>query len=82
MHGSAEDNNGSKYYSHHDDEEDEGGDAGFRAIGDVIEEPLQLTRVVDIDGSVLVTGLNVEEEDLLMKQFYSGRHPDEHQYEG
>ncbi|KAH0368264.1 hypothetical protein KCU65_g4169, partial [Aureobasidium melanogenum] len=82
VHGSAEYSNGSNYYSHYDDEEDEGGDAGFRAIEDVIEESLKLTRVVDIDGSVLVTDLNIEEEDLLMKQFYSDRHPDEHEYEG
>lgn len=81
MYGSAEYSNGS-YYSHYDDEEDGGGDGGFRAIEDIVEESLKLTRVVDTDGNVIVTDLNVGEEEILQKEFYEDRHPDEHEYGG
>ncbi|CAD0084108.1 unnamed protein product, partial [Aureobasidium vineae] len=49
---------------------------------DVLEESLKLTRVVDADGNVIVTDLEVDECDVLQSESYDDRDPDEHEYEG
>ncbi|KAG9839049.1 hypothetical protein KCU98_g9897, partial [Aureobasidium melanogenum] len=80
VHGSAESGDHG-YHSRYDDEE-EGSDGEFRAIEDVLEESLTLTRVVDPDGLVVITDLAIEEEDILQEEPYEDRDPDEHEYEG
>ncbi|THW42817.1 hypothetical protein D6D21_05681 [Aureobasidium pullulans] len=80
VHGSAESNNNG-YYDRYDDDE-EGSDGEFHAIEDVIDETLKLTRVVDTDGNVIATDLDIEEDDIVQPDPYEDRDPDEDSYEG
>ena len=80
VHGSAESNNNG-YCDRYDDDE-EGSDGEFHAIEDVIDETLKLTRVVDTDGNVIATDLDIEEDDIVQPDPYEDRDPDEDSYEG
>ncbi|THY24800.1 hypothetical protein D6D01_05315 [Aureobasidium pullulans] len=80
VHGSAESNN-NRYFDRYDDDE-EGSDGEFHAIEDVIDETLKLTRVVDTDGNVVATDLDIEEDDIVQSDPYEDRDPDEDSYEG
>jgi len=73
--GSAE----PKYHERWDEYEEESDD-GPHAIEEILEESLQLTEVFDTDGKLHVTGIDIEEMDILGALSYQDREPDEHEY--
>ncbi|KAI4849997.1 hypothetical protein E4T44_03007 [Aureobasidium sp. EXF-8845] len=78
VHGSAEISD-RHYNSHYYDSDQDSGDE-LHDIQEIFEETLKLTRVVDTDGNVLVTGIDIEEMEILRSDTYEDRDPDAHEY--
>lgn len=80
LHGYAE-THGYDSYSRYDDYDEGSSDDEFHAIQSVTEESLELTTVFDIDGTVIMTGLDIEEENVLPWEVYEDRDPDRHEFD-
>lgn len=86
--GSAGDDGG---YSHYPWDEDEFEDdsygrkkigENYYTLGDIFEESLKMTCVVDVEGNVLATDLDTKDDDIVQLDPFEGRDPDEDAYEG
>lgn len=93
--GHAEENDydpyerGTMYGCDWDDDEREyddygyGDDAdGLHGIEDIVESETQLKHVVDLDGTLLLKDVDVDEEQVINLDPYEDRDPDAHEYEG
>jgi hypothetical protein len=69
-----------RYYNSHYYDSDQDSDDELHEIQEIFEESLKLTKVVDTDGDVLVTGIDIEEGELLRSNTYEDRDPDAHKY--
>jgi hypothetical protein len=78
VHGSVEISD--RHYNSHYYDSDQNSDDELHDIQEIFEESLKLTRVVDTDGNVLVTGIDIEEEEVLRSDTYEDRDPDAHEY--
>jgi hypothetical protein len=79
VHGSVEIRE--RYYrSRHYDSYEYRSDDELHDIQEISEESLKLTRVVDIEGNVLVTDIDIEEGEVLRSDSYADRDPDAHEY--
>ena len=73
-------------YGYHDSEEDEDGDedrtsSATHALEEVLEESIQLKRMIDLDGSLIARDISIQEEDIVQEDPFS-RDPDKEDYEG
>ena len=78
VHGYGESDGYDTYY---DDNDERSSDDEVHPIIDVTEESLKLTTVVDTDGNIVVTDLNIEDENVLPWEGYEDRDPDRHEYD-
>jgi hypothetical protein len=66
--------------SHYYDSEADRSDDELHDIQEIFEESPKLTRVVDTEGNVLVTNVDLEEGEVLRSDSYEDRDPDAHEY--
>ncbi|KAI4250252.1 MAG: hypothetical protein LQ352_005406 [Teloschistes flavicans] len=71
---------GKKYDGYDDDEEDDD-EEGPHALEDVFDMSLEIKRFVDLDGTLLASGIDVNEEDFIQDDPFA-RDPDHEDYEG
>ncbi|KAK3113278.1 hypothetical protein LTR53_009592 [Teratosphaeriaceae sp. CCFEE 6253] len=73
---------GSKRRRHGRGDDDGDSSDGYHEITEEFESSLKLTRVVDVHGMKLATGINITEEDFLQEEPYDGRDPTANHYTG
>jgi hypothetical protein len=80
LHGYGE-SNGYDSYSHYEEYDEGSSNDDCHAITSVTEESLNLTTVFDTDGNIIITDLEIEDEDVLPWESYEDRDPERHVYD-